>query len=64
MNCFIINDEEKIIENIKATMAMEGLYLTEEDITMLRAYKCDGSETDKKILEELDKKYKKEEVLE
>lgn len=23
-------DEEKIIENVKATMAMSGLYLTEE----------------------------------
>lgn len=42
-------DEEKIIENIKATMAMSGLYLTEEDITMLRAYKGDGSGIDKEL---------------
>lgn len=53
-----INDEEKIIENVKATMAMSGLYLTDEDVTMLRAYKGDGSEKDKKIIEELVKKYK------
>ena len=37
---------------------MSGLYLTEEDIAMLRAYKGDGSKTDKKILEDIVKKYK------
>lgn len=49
--------EEKINENVKATMAMSGLYLTEEDVAMLRAYKGDGNENDQKIIEEIVKKY-------
>lgn len=55
---FPITKEEKMIENIKATMAMEGLYLTDEDVAMLKSYKCDGSESDKKILQDLEKYYK------
>lgn len=56
---FAVSKEERMIENVKATLAMEGLYLTEEDIEMLRAYKCDNSDSDKEILKELEKKYRR-----
>ena len=57
---FAITEEEKMIENIKATMAMEGLYLTDADIEGLRIYRGDGNENDQKIIEEIVKKYKEE----
>lgn len=51
----IIDDEEKIIENVKATMAMEGLYMTEEDVELLKIYKGDGNENDQKITQRANK---------
>ena len=57
---FAISEEDKMIENIKATMAMEGLYLTSEDVESLKAYKGDNSKEDKKIITDIIKKYKED----
>ena len=57
---FPLSKEEKMIENIKATMAMEGLYLTPEDVESLKIYKGDNSEEDKKIIQDIIEKYTEE----
>lgn len=52
------NEAEKMIKNIKATLAMEDLYLTEADVEGLRVYRGDGGINDQKIIEEIIEKYK------
>ena len=58
---FEINEKEELnmLKEIRASMAMEGFELSEETVAMLKAYKCDGSESDKKIISDLKEKYRR-----
>lgn len=57
---FELTNEDLIIENVKATMAMEGMYLTDEEVTTLKRYRGDGSKHDKEILNSIIAKYKED----
>ena len=34
----MIPDDKKLVENIKATMAIEGLYLQDKDVSLINQY--------------------------
>ena len=57
---FSVNDEAFILENIKATMAMENMSLDQDDINLLKKYQGNGSKEDEKIIKSIIDEYKED----
>ena len=57
---FNVNDEAFILENIKATMAMENMILNQDDINLLKKYQGNGSKEDEEIISSIINEYKED----